>query len=749
MPAVTIEDAIQNELTKSSPRYRDRIGLYIRITKDIINFLSSEKQILFINIPVEELTIDSQQADKYWADFRNAVSLVLRAVARRDTFTPCELAYPGDWYYSNENFILKTGNPNQSYLYLKAVDRDNSVYLKFHDPDNKRFNGGDIQNKSDIIRGARSINRISTLPPQLKNALKDIKGELELLNSIPTIEFENSEFDTVSLICSPRPNINDPYAGKYVLPLVWDGNNADIVALLGDRSFGRDQLQTRINRLDPFGDIKKLIVIGSKPTSYLLQQNPTIVTLSFADMYNYCVPRKTRKKSNDRHSVGAVFVSVEFPWLTERLNELHERLDKHIQNGYIGSDSARHIYNWIRSFLSHIDFSSEKLECLKENVAFVESIADDDEVIEDVQNWIRGLKYTSDTNPKRDYAKSQRVKCLVNLRRSVRKQVAGATGKRIVVDAPIHSGDYTKADVITTILRYVNFTEELYAVYYKGVESGLMRYSQGNYNKDPLFPHPKVDHNVATEQAQNDIFDFSLDDYLVNDDTGHFLDRHYSVEQMVVTFTDGTNESIFGKFAMKIDGKHRICEFDKDGLIVDGKNEPIDPLGKEISYYSQVGSDLFRTLLEQTPIDKYANLWHEKLREYIDRTVVDGDDGKRQFCKKVNISLQVLQRHLNRDWTSKFIRGNKPMKNILKILKEAELINQEEYKYILASRTYYYGSSSKFGSILKNGILSYYVRSEAYKQIMEDLNLPEDITMDKLVSQYLHTKTIQSVNNGR
>jgi hypothetical protein len=162
-----------------------------------------------------------------------------------------------------------------------------------------------------------------------------------------------------------------------------------------------------------------------------------------------------------------------------------------------------------------------------------------------------------------------------------------------------------------------------------------------------------------------------------------------------------------------------------------------------------VGSDLFRTLLEQTPIDKYANLWHEKLREYIDRTVVDSDDGKRQFCKKVNISLQVLQRHLNRGWTSKFIRGNKPMKNILKILKEAELINQEEYKYILASRTYYYGSSSKFGSILKNGILSYYVGSEAYKQIMEDLNLPEDITMDKLVSQYLHTKTIQSVNNGR
>lgn len=745
MPIDEIINAIKEKFCNAGTR----IDLYVCISRAIIEFLSTEKQILFINIPVEELTINSRQADKYWADCRNAVSLVLRAVAKRYAFTPCELDYPGDWYYSNDNFILKTGNPNQSYLYLKAVDRNNSVYLKFHDPYNRRFNGGNIQNKSDIIRGAKSINLISTLPAQLKSTLRDIKGELELLNSIPTIEFENSEFYTVSLICSPRPNGEDPYAGKYVLPLVWDGTNADIVALLGDRSFGRDQLQTIINRLAPLGSIKKLIVIGSKPTSYLLQQNPTIVTLSFADMYNYCVPIERR---NDRHSVGAVFVSVEFPWLTERLNELHERLDKHIKNGYIGSDSARHIYNWIRCFLSHIDFSSEKLECLKENVAFVESIADDDEVIEDVQNWIRGLEYTSDTNPKRDYANRQRVDCLVNLRKSVRNQVAGATGKSIVVDAPIHSGDYSKDDVITTILRYVNYTKELYAVYYKGIESGLMRYSQGNYNKDPLFPHPKVEHreDVATEQAQNDIFDFNLDDYLVNDDTGHFLDRHYSVEQMMVTFTDGTNESIFGKFAMKIDGKHRMCEFDKDGLIVDGENEPIDPLGKEISYYSQVGGDLFNALHGNGElIAKYAKLWHEKLSEYVDKYVGPEDDRRCQFCSEVGISLQVLRNHLECDWTSKFIRSNKKMKNILKKLKENGLITQEELKYVLASRTYFYGSSSSFGSNLKSGLLYYYVGSSEYIKIMESLGLPEDITMDELVGQYLHTKTIQSVNNGR
>lgn len=716
--------------------------LYKRCYYEMIEFLKDkDNKILFINIPIEELSDNDNGQENCWIDLCNFIVWVQRISLKKDKFDSSQLGYrEGDesWYKVGDFFLLVPENNNQhNYYYLSAEKFRDGKKITFR---NHSLRGeGNIYNinneqKKALIQNAKSIYRICRIPDQLNAGFSACENEIKLLEICNPIV--DSEFKRATLMCSPCPQ-SLSNAGKYVYPIVTVLNAngrvqaSDIVVVIGDKTFG--SVQNLINSLTPRGPIKKLIVIGSQQPQYLLNQDYKEVVYSFKDMYDYCASDRFKKKNeyNDPK-----FVEIDFPWLVETLKNLQEILNGMI--GIIGEENKRHLYNYVRMIFSDINFSKTVFENFK--VYFCNYI---DENIEDVsvgkklKEWINFLSYDCDSNPKLDYSNAQNGnRKIITPRKSIARQVRGGWGYYIYLDAPIHRGDNSSVDDITMVMRYHNFAK-IVGLYYTGIESGLKTYSERNLKKDPLYSIV----NEFNEQDRTN--NFNLDDYIVTDEIENYIKRIYRYDQNVVEFTDGDS--------LSIDGKVLLWDMDKEYCELRAFDDIDKPNGRTITYYSSnsSNSDMFDQLFkhylglpEDGDIDTYSNLWHRKLKEYL------GDDEikKEQFCKKINISSQILKNQL--DGISKFIQSNSSMEKALNILLENNKIDDKQKEYIMKARKCNNSESISFGAKLKSSLLKYKMNGEMDAEItyiLGDLN----INIDNIVNEFLYTKKINAVNYGR
>lgn len=388
-----------------------------------------------------------------------------------------------------------------------------------------------------------------------------------------------------------------------------------------------------------------------------------------------------------------------------------------------------------------IDFSSSKLDRFKTYfVDFIEKILENiynDNIFIDLEEWISNLSYENDSNPKKDYVSAKKAIKSINPNKSIHNQLREleGNGNLIVIDAPLHKNDITCLNPITTVMRYHNFAE-IRCLYYKGIETSLMKYSLSNLNQDMLFSNN--DDSVKNIAGQNnEVYEFRLEDYFdYNEKQNNFINRNYDIEPTL--FTDGTEEYITGD----------ILVYKEDETLTRFTFKDIEnPCGLTIIYYSQNNnnSKIFDRLVsakcefpEGKDINYYSNLWQEALRKMVNTL---NNDARQKLCKEIGVSINVLNNHLNGD--SKFMRIS-PMRKTLQKLMENNLLTKADANYVLAARKFMYGNNISFGLQLKDILFGYRLNQvgiipDDFQNILSKTNL----TMEILIDSFLNTKTIK------
>ena len=402
----------------------------------------------------------------------------------------------------------------------------------------------------------------------------------------------------------------------------------------------------------------------------------------------------------------------------------------------IGNNNMRYIRNYVRKVFSDINFTKTIFVDFKERQFpnIINNMELEDIVVERLEEWLDALSYESDSNPKQDYANSIKSenKKIVTPNRSIVRQVQGAWGYSVIMDAPVHSGDHTQADQITTVLRYHNFAK-VEGLYYKDVESALMAYTKRKLLQDSLYE------NKIPSVSSNDISGFTLDDYMaVSEDMTAMLAQTYSRTQ--ITFSDGT--------IVNIDGKVLQRSTDSEKWTLESLEDVEAPQGKEITYYLQDSSLFYRLfkihlgLPNDGDIDTYSALWHDKLRD----SLGDSEEKKLLFCEKVGISHLVLKNQL--EGKSRFLRKTQKMLKALDILVSDGNISEEQKEYIMAARKCMNSESIAFGTKLKSALLNYRMNGTIDAELGRILD-KAGMDIASLVEEFLFTKTIKSVNYGR
>lgn len=704
---------------------------YGRLCYEVIRFLTeSEEQVLFFNMPVEELSNEISKQDKYWKEICEVTALALRLSLKREQLIPGELSYPGNWYHENDKFLLIPSEKDKEEFYYIICEGDGKI-LRFiwKNKVGRGVCGYPKSLKDETIRAAKAIYRLNEIPAQYNNGYQTCCKEIQYLETLTS----SWKYSSGMLICAPCPQ-EVSFAGKYVSPVVEILNNnsripqKDVAVIVGDKAFGR--IQQLLNSLAPYGTTKKIIVFGSQPPSILMQRNPKIVNLTFKDINRYCAPKNVEYFNPE-------FIGIDFPWLEDVLSGLKAILDRFCDE--MGIENARHIYNFSRKVLSDIDFSSKKLNAFKTFfIDFIDKVLENiysDEIYNDLEKWVYGLSYVSDSNPKRDYAKGKKAAKTITLNRSIRNQLKDlqGNGNLIVIDAPLHKNDITYSNPITTVMRFHNFAK-IQCVYYNGIETNLMKFSLSNLERDCSY-QDNCNGVVTGDVIERE--EFRLEDYLDYDDgQNNFIYRVYDTDK--ITFTDGTKEYVTGD----------VLVYESDETLTRMSIKDIEILsGLTIMYYSQNNnnSDVFDELVQAQfklpqgrDIKYYSTLWQEALK-----SLVKGwdKDKRTEFCKEIGISLAVLSNHIKGE--SKFMKKNS-MNKILKKLICNKLITEDDAKYVKAARTFMNGKNISFGSKLKDALFEYKLsRSEeppaSLKTILEETGL----TVGRIADEFLYTKTIK------
>lgn len=704
--------------------------LYQRVFDETIEFINDkDSKILFVCLPAEELTNRQSEQDRYWNEFYNAITRALRLSLKKNI--PLEnLSYPGDWYKKEDCFLLiPNEGDNEEYYFLYGRE-ENQLTFTWQPKIGRNNCAYSKDQKRKIIEKSKAIYPLTQIPAQIHNGYKKCCKEIELLNSYTNSQ---SNYSSGVIVCSPTPK-QPKYNGEYIKPIVELANSennipkSDIAIVIGDKATKR--VQQLINRFLN-NHIQKLIVFASQPTHILLNQNPKISTITFKDIHNYCSPKDNVRYYNPE------FIEIKFEWLEVILKSLNEILKNNGET--VGNDGKKHIYNFVRKIFTDIDFCKGSLNNFKEYFPnFLDSILgyQAEDVISSLETWCEELVYDSDTNPKKEYYSKQKAETYIDNRHSVSRQVSDLRGYNnlIVIDAPIHIKDNWTDNRISAIMRYHNFAR-IHALYYKNIESDLMRYSKANLEQDCLFNIDNNDSSISNDSIET----FSIEDYFLNDKLNNFTSNIYVSNRHYPTiFNDDTQDYISGD------------------ILVVSENETYERLplseinnqsGLTIIYYSQnnTENDTFRKLFMKhhalpkgKTIDDYSELWHNALQKLINDFNNDEID---RFCREIGISIQVLNNHLER--RSLFLKKNTEMNKVLNKLIDVGYITKEEVRYIEAARKFTNGKSIAFGGKLKDALLEYKLNPNGEHAFLEGLIEGTELSIDKICEEFLCTKTIK------
>lgn len=738
--------------------------LYQRISYEIAKFLKDDKdRILFLQWPTEELSNNETKAQQYWKDLMVAVGITARTFLRH--INPQEF-FTGVEQYKGDNFLMVS---DESTIYHLIITQENRIivckkqrtiqpYGRLRDP----FASNDNNIPATYLPVITTRTEKETILKSLKEIYKTTdfiieridyrwvargnynpwldrsKNEIKILNLRPQEyqKYKNAAFYGSNMDLNAQEKA---LIGENIEPIVKlhntnsENTRADIVIIYGDNQFER--IDYYINSLGP---VKKLIIIGSVPTDYLLQQEHQSVKFSFQEACAYCGGKFYKPE----------FIELDFPWLRETLQSLHSVLSELHRDEGVSLDILRHIFHIAKKFLGYIDFSKDKLPSLKDDLHnTIENNYGDTlsyEVLERLDTWISDLNYDDSSNPKSEYFNNyrcgNRMKVKFSPAYKPKRQLnalGGRSRNHIIIDLPfsINPG----LETITNICRYHLF-DHIVGLYYKDIPDfygSMPSYKdlmEKSLKRNPLFK----DIYTPDDEAETDDRKFTLEDFVYDDkeyyDKGFY--RIYDTPKPV-EFTDGTNAVITGN----------ILLHDRENLIkLRFQDLEDDYSGKIITYYDNSDPELFESFVrkhlrlpEGRDIQNYVTLWHDILKDYVETLDEDELDN---FCRNLGITRNVLNNHLND--VSNFMRP-RALTKFLNQMRSIGRISEEDRINVLKARQLMKSEHQSFGSELKDALLDYYRLNgecqlpEAVLRVIEDA----DLDINEIITKFIKTNTLK------
>lgn len=738
---------------------QDRMkAFYSHIMYVINSFIEEEgTRELFIRLPVEELANrnqngnDNRQVERFrWLNGTIAACLQMATIDsfKKKLFVPQRIDFDNttNWYEANEFFLAK--DKNNEYYYVEVLsDTKKGLRLKFN-----KVNNGKTCNAHNTFKECdpSSYVRIKKIPAQRQNGVKQISEAIEKVWNTPSLSKHYNSAALVS-ISTYRPN-NE----KLVLDTrLFDSSVSfrpdtisefDIIIVCGDSQYAKEAQAYRNT------NAKKIIYLGSNPPF-----NGSIATypFSFREVYRYC--------SNRFQFEEPQIFRLEFPWLKERKQELHEillaccRKDEHFTE-----EDVINVERTLLCYFSRYDFDNSQLERVKSefNVNNIEEklnldIDVSDDTIEKIVNWICSLSFDA-TNPKLEWLQrnDRLVKSSLIIGKSYRnkkysykqkvKQLSGY-GNTIILDNLAVNNVWDNR--YPTILRYHLFAN-IIALYYTNesyASKSLLNYINKEFecftddyrkklctNIDIKIPHTEVE--VLPDWWEN----FVEDEYLINESISGRSER------CSVTFEDGMSDIIDGDV---------IADVGEDGYDVinirDAKK------GMEISYYKR-NIDHFDNLIgacekykvQWNLIINSSKTWKQKLLDVYNTIIGQGlsrEDAIKKISTDSGLPVERVKTYCKEN-SPRFLNSRKEMINILNYLVSLRLITEEEKKNIAGAKRLNGQTPIKFGRELKKVLYDSFMNDNFNSSFLEGISKNSGLSINDIFSSAIvSNKIIKSI----
>lgn len=693
---------------------------------------------LFIELPVEELGGDEGERFSKIIEVAYHCAILITATSLKK-----KCLVPQNTWYRHENQSLCLSCELDDCFY--AVHEQEDVILKCSrkkDQDGKPLGKKIIKyydcrgkeyyiakNEYNLSSNFFDLCRITKYPAQFNCGVEKIKEELRCLKRL--CEAFPRQFDSVSIrtMSSYVPHVGDYLPKTVCFEDENDEIEASVLFLIGDDAY-KSGIQRYRNSV-----AEKIIVIGSSDVDLTNKYS-----FSFREMYHYCATNENQIYHEPR------CVELDFPWLREIYNSLSMLLNELSQDDeYLQNEHNRRIltFRLLYPFLD-LNFTPSQLQEMKNtSQERVDEITQNCSLnsYEKILTWYRSISFDG-VNPKMEYAQRTSCNLIVPRYTSYSRKLRALDGDlyTILLDGAkfaftteyyknINGREYpdVKGGAISYILRYKKFSK-IQSLCYAGFEKHIA----DSFKKIPKIERYRFSSpfremiGTAVLLPENENESKTNSTVLLEDDIQLLPPSFYS--RKVVAFADGSFEVIDGCVLKKTGGEWKMIDVDE--LIS----------GDHIMYYRQPDSfEKFFVGYYQSNIDKYANLWKSRFREY----AIHNSLATRQLITR-GVPESVVNTYIEGS-DNRFIRRNDHMNIVLQTLVEVGSISIEEKNMIENAREEYYKTSS-FGKNLKDELLNYACNNHSDTSIINKLIERRVVSsIDEVVVASLHENIVKDV----
>lgn len=675
-----------------------------------------ETRELFVRIPVNEFcnkdehTGDSLQIQRWQSVINAVISCLSLAVIEKTKAnaipTRQEYRDRDNFIYFNNNNRPRTCRYNSTNGRMEGDQNADTAFYRSYST---------MRVRRDFVVNSRNSERALTDVLETKN---QIQGQSS--KKMP-VQYSSAILITLGAI-SPSTTKVVWKSDMIDVPLRLTSNPEDVSRCQPDIvvAFGDDKYRGSFNRYRNTS-AKKIIYVGSDAPYDGVQT----YYFTYHEIYRYCrmgdAPFFYEPESN--------FVSLSFPWLKERKDELTQILNDCSQSdAALTADVQTTCLNRLLRPFANARFDSEKLEELKDRVyGDVDDIFPYDvdlSTIDEVLEWYRQLSYEG-TNPKQLYFDEHNNELSIAKFDSYKNRIKDLRGYENTVNVD-NLAYHMYDDRYDYIMRNLLFAKVV-PIYYEGFEDRSKETLKGFYSNELRALSGRI---YGTRIIIPD------DHYENNVDYNNFFEEEYKQVSTIyepgdiisyrVVFNDNTDALVDGDVLVDFgSGLERI----KISDLYEKSNYQFPCVyyrgADNMDTLMQVGLDIPEEVMGK--VDDYASLWKEKYRKVFDRYRQEACSIREAvdfIYDKCRISKNSLRKYSTADVTHRFLVKSDMLTMCDFLINEQEIESLDKNR-ILKARELVENKKS-FGRTLKDIVMSLYLGEDIIdtmkKRILENLN---------------------------
>lgn len=633
-------------------------------------------------------------------------------------------------YIKNVCLTDRSGNKYEDRIFRRnriSGDKINELKIIAQIKENKRFDAYEIWRQISHIRKFQDSIDVR----QYNSAVLVRIGNYPPLNE--KILLESNYFPTID-------QVND-------ISKIQRDSNTEVIVVFGSKRYMNDGVQAFRRRA-----FKKIIYIGSELPCEGIDTYP----FTYREMYRYCAPQFSGIKYNE----PTLVTGIKFDWLDNTINDFESFLDGiSDKDSALTDDIKQQMCKVLRSAFSSIDFCNAKWKDKKDKIAslLLNLIDEEEEIYEDIRQWIEKLDYQDDSNPKKDWLTNKKTQLVLGRFDSYKREVNKLSDyeNHIVLDSATYNkngSDVAMNHACSYIFSHCLFAK-ITSLYYRGEQNyanRLLWYLNKEYECYGCDTRKELGTNYDYLDNTLESIDFSLENIRLDDyDDGNIRNAWTSTNEVVmVTMTDGNVYEVDGDVLLYISEQDDYARMSISEL----KNENFSRNSTTIWFYQTPSNfdemiTAYLNLPTERNLDYYSNLWKTMLRDYYNSKIDEGipeKDITKELEKQLRIKKSVFKKYLDDKCTNQYMKTMRNMKYVCEFLAERHLITQDESDNVRKAQKLYF-KRTQFGKTLKDEILSAKEDNTMHFNMIPVLMDKLQLSKDQLINSCLKSGTISKI----